>query len=41
MQDAVSACIKIEMANGRKQPQAIAMCINMAEKKTGKTIPTK
>ena len=33
---AVSACIAIEKDAGRPQKQAIAMCINMAEEKTGK-----
>jgi len=40
MMSAVSACIKQEINGGRPQPQAIAMCIGMAEQKTGKKIPT-
>jgi hypothetical protein len=36
--NAISACIEIEMDNGEKQSQAIAMCSSMAEKKTGKDL---
>jgi len=38
--EAISACIAIEMDTGRaqSQDQAIAMCFDMARRKTGKKI---
>ena len=34
---AVSECIATEIRGGRKRDQAVAMCYQMARKKTGKT----
>lgn len=34
---AVSECISIEVRGGEKQDRAVAMCLNMARAKTGRT----
>jgi len=38
---ACSECIATEVKAGRKQEQAVAMCYDMARKKTGKQLPYK
>ena len=37
IKEAVSQCIATEIRGGRKRDQAVAMCYQMARKKTGKT----
>jgi len=37
IREAVSSCIATEIDAGRKKDQAVAMCYEMARKKTGKT----
>ena len=38
---AISACIATEVRAGREQDQAVAMCHEMARKKTGKSLGRK
>ena len=37
IKSAVNSCIDTEIENGRERDQAVAMCYNMARRKTGKT----
>jgi len=38
---AISSCIATEIKTGRKQDQAVAMCTDMARRKTGKELKPK
>lgn len=38
VRDAISACIRTEVHKGTKQEQAIAMCYDMARRKTGRKL---
>jgi hypothetical protein len=37
IKEAVNSCIATEIRGGRERKQAVAMCYNMARKKTGRT----